>query len=140
MTVLDVRAQAYDLVLNGFEIGGGTIRIHDSGVQSKVFELLGLSLETAREQFGFLLEALQFGAPPHGGIALGLDRLVMLFAGLDNIRDCIAFPKTAKASDLMTGAPSPVAKKQLDELQIKTINEPSVATGVKTPTDNDRKY
>jgi aspartyl-tRNA synthetase len=118
-----IRAQAYDLVLNGFEAGGGTIRIHDSAVQSKVFDLLGLSLETAKEQFGFLLDALQFGAPPHGGIALGLDRLVMLFGGLDNIRDCIAFPKTAKASDLMTGAPSPVAVKQLDELAIKIVRE-----------------
>ncbi len=113
-----IRAQAYDLVLNGFEVGGGTIRIHDSKVQSKVFELLGLSQETAREMFGFLLDALQFGAPPHGGIALGLDRLVMLFGGQDNIRDCIAFPKTTKASDLMTGAPGEVAKKQLDELGI----------------------
>ncbi|MDR1052946.1 MAG: aspartate--tRNA ligase [Planctomycetaceae bacterium] len=114
-----IRAEAYDLVLNGFEVGGGTIRIHDSQIQSRVFDLLGLSMETAKSQFGFLLEALQFGAPPHGGIALGLDRLVMLFAGLDNIRDCIAFPKTAKATDLMTGAPSNVAQKQLDELAIK---------------------
>ncbi len=116
-----IRAQAYDLVLNGFEVGGGTIRIHDSEIQSKVFNLLGLDMETAREQFGFLLDALQFGAPPHGGIALGLDRLVMLFAGLDNIRDCIAFPKTAKAADLMTGAPAPVAAKQLEELAIATV-------------------
>ncbi|MDR1962341.1 MAG: aspartate--tRNA ligase [Planctomycetaceae bacterium] len=116
-----VRAKAYDLVLNGFEAGGGTIRIHDSQIQSKVFDLLGLSMETAKEQFGFLLNALQFGAPPHGGIALGLDRLVMLFGGLDNIRDCIAFPKTAKAADLMTGAPSHVAVKQLNELAIRVV-------------------
>jgi len=119
-----VRAQAYDLVLNGFEVGGGTIRIHDSEIQSKVFELLGFTPESAKEQFGFLLEALQFGAPPHGGIALGLDRLVMLLGGLDNIRDCMAFPKTMKAADLMTGAPSPVAEKQLNELAIKVVVSP----------------
>jgi len=120
-----VRAQAYDLVINGYEAGGGTIRIHDTNLQSDVFSLLGLSLETAQSQFGFLLEALKMGAPPHGGIALGLDRLVMLFAGLDNIRDCIAFPKTAKASCLMTNAPSPVAPKQLDDLAIRTTVAPT---------------
>ena len=115
-----IRAQAYDLVLNGFEAGGGTIRIHDPEIQNKVFNLLGMTREQAKEQFGFLVDALQFGAPPHGGLALGLDRVVMLFAGIDNIRDCIAFPKTTKASDLMTGAPAEVEEKQLVELAIKS--------------------
>lgn len=122
--IRSIRAQAYDLVLNGYEAGGGTIRIHDPAIQNKVFGLLGMTRETAKEQFGFLVDALQFGAPPHGGLALGLDRVVMLFAGVDNIRDCIAFPKTAKASDLMTGAPSEVALKQLAELAIKSTVEP----------------
>ena len=118
-----MRAIAYDLVINGSEAGGGTIRIHDSAIQSKVFELLGIDAETARDRFGFLLDALQYGAPPHGGIALGIDRWVMLFGGLENIRDCIAFPKTQKAGDLMTEAPGGVDKRQLRELGITTVDE-----------------
>lgn len=113
------RAQAYDLVVNGYEAGGGTIRIHDSATQAKVFSLLGIDEATQKERFGFLLEALQYGAPPHGGIALGIDRVVMLFGKLDNIRDCIAFPKTQKATDMMTEAPGTVDAKQLKELSIK---------------------
>ena len=115
------RAIAYDLVINGFEAGGGTIRIHDQTDQRQVFELLGIDEATAQDRFGFLLDALKYGAPPHGGIALGIDRVVMLFGNLDNIRDCIAFPKTQKASDMMTGAPSPVDDKQLRELSINVI-------------------
>ncbi len=117
------RAQAYDLVINGSEAGGGTIRIHDNEVQQQVFSLLGIDPQKARERFGFLLDALQFGAPPHGGIALGIDRWVMLFGGLDNIRDCIAFPKTQKAADLMTEAPSTVDARQLKDLRIKIDRE-----------------
>ena len=108
-------------MINGYEAGGGTIRIHDGATQSKVFGLLGIDAETARHRFGFLLDALQMGAPPHGGIALGIDRVVMLFSGLENIREVIAFPKTQKATDLMTGAPNVVEAKQLKELGIKTV-------------------
>ena len=118
------RAQAYDLVINGSEAGGGTIRIHDSQVQQGVFRLLGIDAEAAKQRFGFLLDALQYGAPPHGGIALGIDRFVMLFAGLDNIRDCIAFPKTQRATDLMTDAPGTVDRRQMDELGIR-VSKPS---------------
>lgn len=117
---LKVRAQAYDLVINGEEAAGGTIRCHDPAIQAKIFSLLGLSPEQAEEKFGFLLSALRYGAPPHGGIAFGFDRLVMLYTGLDNIRDCIAFPKTAKGTDLMTGAPGQVEERQLRELHIQS--------------------
>ena len=113
------RAQAYDLVINGSEAGGGTIRIHDQALQQEVFQLLGIGPEQAKQRFGFLLEALQYGAPPHGGIALGIDRLVMIFGGLESIRDCIAFPKTQRATDLMTGAPGEVDAQQLKDLGIK---------------------
>jgi aspartyl-tRNA synthetase len=118
------RAVAYDLVINGSEAGGGTIRIHDGVTQEKIFSLLGITPEVARERFGFLLDALRSGAPPHGGIALGIDRWVMLFGKLDSIRDVIAFPKTQKASDLMTGAPSSVETKQLVELGVRVIVPP----------------
>ncbi len=114
-----VRAQAYDLVINGEEAAGGTIRCHDPIIQAKIFSLLGLTPEQAEERFGFLLGALRNGAPPHGGIAFGFDRLVMLYAGLTNIRDCIAFPKTARGSDLMSGAPGTVDTRQLRELHIR---------------------
>lgn len=120
------RAKAYDLVINGSEAGGGTTRIHDSEIQQQVFELLGIKPDAANERFGFLLEALQFGAPPHGGIALGVDRWVMLFSYLDNIRDCIAFPKTQRATDLMTDAPGHVDAAQLDELAIRVQAKPAV--------------
>jgi aspartyl-tRNA synthetase len=112
------RAVAYDLVLNGFEVGGGSIRIHDAETQSRMFRAIGIGEAEARAKFGFLLDALAFGAPPHGGLALGLDRLVMLLAGVDNIREVIAFPKTAQARCLMTDAPSPVDERQLRELHL----------------------
>ncbi|MDK4058920.1 aspartate--tRNA ligase [Staphylococcus pseudintermedius] len=113
------QAQAYDLVLNGFELGGGSIRIHDGELQQRMFKALGFSDEAAQEQFGFLLDAFKYGAPPHGGIALGLDRFVMILSGRTNLRDTIAFPKTASATDLMTDAPSPVSERQLDELSLR---------------------
>ncbi|MGE7666590.1 aspartate--tRNA ligase [Ureibacillus composti] len=114
----EVRAQAYDIVLNGYELGGGSLRIFERDLQEKMFELLGFSKEDAQEQFGFLLEAFEYGVPPHGGLAFGLDRFVMLLAGRNNLRDTIAFPKTATASDLLTSAPSEVSDAQLKELNL----------------------
>lgn len=118
-----VKAQAYDLVLNGYELGGGSVRIYERDVQEKMFKCLGFSEEEAQAQFGFLMEAFEYGTPPHGGIALGLDRIVMLLAGRTNLRDTIAFPKTASASCLLTNAPSPVSVSQLEDLSLKTTVE-----------------
>ncbi len=122
-----VRAQAYDLVLNGYELGGGSLRIFERSVQEKMFKVLGFTPEESQEQFGFLLNAFEYGTPPHGGIALGLDRLVMLLAGSSNLRDTIAFPKTASASDLLTDAPGTVSEAQLKELNLSlNVNNKSV--------------
>ena len=114
-----VRADAYDMVCNGVELGGGSIRIHDAALQAKMFEILGFTPEKAQEQFGFLMNAFKYGAPPHGGLAYGLDRWVSIFAGLDSIRDCIAFPKNNSGRDVMLDAPGFLDQKQLDELQLK---------------------
>ena len=113
-----VRADAYDMVCNGIEVGGGSIRIHDAQLQAKMFEILGFTPEKAQEQFGFLMNAFKYGAPPHGGLAYGLDRWVSIFAGLDSIRDCIAFPKNNSGRDVMLDAPSAIDQKQLDELNL----------------------
>ena len=128
-------AKAYDLVCNGSELGGGSIRIHRPEMQARVFKLLGMSEESARSKFGFLLDALKYGAPPHGGIALGLDRIIMHLCGTTNIRDVIAFPKTQNGADLMTEAPSPVDDKQLRELHLKIAiaAKPPAATAGTTP-------
>ncbi|MCS5351302.1 aspartate--tRNA ligase [Staphylococcus aureus] len=115
----EAKANAYDIVLNGYELGGGSIRIHDGELQEKMFEVLGFTKEQAQEQFGFLLDAFKYGAPPHGGIALGLDRLVMLLTNRTNLRDTIAFPKTASATCLLTNAPGEVSDKQLEELSLR---------------------
>ena len=113
-----VRADAYDMVINGVEVGGGSIRIHDPKLQAKMFEILGFTPEKAEEQFGFLMNAFKYGAPPHGGLAYGLDRWVSLFAGLDSIRDCIAFPKNNSGRDVMLDAPAALDPSQLDELNL----------------------
>ena len=120
-----VRAKAYDMVLNGCELGGGSIRIHSRDIQSQMFKLLGFTPEDAQERFGFLLDAFKYGAPPHGGLAFGLDRLIMLLNGAESIRDVIAFPKVKDASCLLTDAPNIVEEKQLEELgiEIKVVSE-----------------
>jgi aspartyl-tRNA synthetase len=119
-----VKANAYDLVLNGNEIGGGSIRIHDQQLQSQMFDLLGFSKEEAQAQFGFLMDAFQYGAPPHGGIAFGLDRLVAILGGEETIRDFIAFPKNNAGRDVMIDAPAPLNDEQLNELYLKSTAPP----------------
>jgi aspartyl-tRNA synthetase len=117
-------SRAYDLALDGVEIGGGSIRIHTPEVQNEVFKILGMSEEEAQARFGFLLDALRYGAPPHGGIAFGIDRIVAIVAGRESIRDVMAFPKTASGGDPLTGAPAPVDNQQLRELAVRSLVEP----------------
>lgn len=119
-----VKCWRYDVVLNGFEIGGGSIRLHDPSVQSRVFKALGIGEEEARSKFGFLLDALKFGAPPHGGIAVGMDRLAMLLTNAESLRDVIPFPKTQNGLDVMTQAPGEVDERQLKEIYVKTAVPP----------------
>jgi aspartyl-tRNA synthetase len=119
-----VLSRAYDLIVDGWELGGGSIRIHDPEVQRRVFEIIGLDAEEAQRRFGFLLDALRYGAPPHGGIAFGIDRIIALLAGRDSIRDVMAFPKTASGADPLTGAPAPVDERQLRELHVRSTVPP----------------
>jgi len=123
-----LRAQAYDVVLNGNELGGGSIRIHEAPLQATMFKALGIKEETAAEEFGHILDAFRFGAPPHGGLALGLDRTVMLICGEQSIREVIAFPKNNKGSDLMSQSPAEVEAKQLRDLRIQVVKKPGAAT------------
>ncbi|HEY4096613.1 MAG TPA: amino acid--tRNA ligase-related protein, partial [Baekduia sp.] len=121
-------SRGYDLVLDGVEIGGGSIRIHDTAVQEQVFAVLGMDEEEAQRRFGFLLDALKTGAPPHGGVAMGIDRIVAILSGRESIRDVIAFPKTASGGDPLTGAPAPVDERQLRELFVASTAPPPAAT------------
>lgn len=130
-----IRAQAYDLVLNGYEVGGGSMRIYKRDVQEQMFKALGFSMEEAQEKFGFLLDAFEYGTPPHGGIAFGFDRLVMLLAGRTNLRETIAFPKTASATDLLCDAPSEVEASQLEQLHIRTVVKPKQQTAAAAATE-----
>jgi aspartyl-tRNA synthetase len=118
---MDVRSLAYDLVLNGWELGSGSIRIHEPALQQRIFDLLGIGEEEANRRFGFFLTPFRYGAPPHGGFAFGIDRLVAILAGEENIREVIAFPKTQSGTDPMTGSPTPVEDKQLSELGIRLL-------------------
>ena len=127
---LKVRSQAYDLVLNGWELGSGSVRIHRADIQSRVFTALGISDEEAEKRFGFLLGAFKYGAPPHAGFAFGIDRLVAIFAGEDNIREVIAFPKTQSGTDLMTGAPKDITERQIRDLHLTFTAERFVATSL----------